>query len=52
MIAKYWKKVGLIVVIIACLFNVVVKIISKTSVKNELEASAQYIQQQEEQNQN
>ena len=42
MIAKYWQKVGLILVILACLFNIVIKIVSKTSVRDELEASAMY----------
>lgn len=46
MIAKYWKKVGLILVVLACLFNIVTKIVSKTSMKDELEASALYIKQQ------
>jgi len=44
MIAKHWQKIGLIVVIIACLFNIVIKIVSKTSVRDELEASALYMQ--------
>lgn len=47
MIAKYWKKVGLILVVLACLFNIVTKIVSKTSMKDELEASALYIKQQQ-----
>ncbi len=44
MIAKYWQKVGLILVVLACLFNIVIKIVSKTSVRDELEASALYMQ--------
>ena len=27
MIAKYWKKIGLIILVIACLFNIVSKIV-------------------------
>lgn len=46
MIAKYWQKVGLIVVVIACLFNIVIKIVSKASVRDELKASALYVQEQ------
>ena len=46
MIAKIWQKLGLIIVVVACLFNVVIKIVSKTSVRDELEASAMYVQQQ------
>lgn len=47
MIAKYWKKIGLILVILACLFNIVIKIVSKTSMRDELKASALYVQQQQ-----
>ena len=44
MIAKHWKKIGLIILIIACLFNIVTKIVHKTSLKQELQASAGYVQ--------
>lgn len=47
MIAKLWKKVLLFIVIIACLFNVVNKLVHKASLEKELESSAQYIQQQQ-----
>ena len=48
MLAKYWKKIGLFILIVACVFNIMVKFVHKTSLKNELEASATYINQQEE----
>ncbi|MFR0822132.1 MAG: hypothetical protein ACLU84_03085 [Clostridia bacterium] len=48
MIAKVWKKALLLVLLIACLFNIVTKIVSKTSLEHELQASAQYVQEQEE----
>lgn len=44
MIAKYWKKIGLLILIIACLFNVVSKLVQKTSLVSELQSSAEYIQ--------
>lgn len=47
MIAKVWKKVLLFVLIIACLFNIVNKLVHKASLNEELEGSAQYIQQQQ-----
>ena len=47
MIAKYWKKIGLIIVVLACLFNVVTKIVNKTSIRDELESSALYVQLQQ-----
>ena len=47
MIAKYWKKVGLIVLVIACLFNVVNKLVKRTSIKQQLIETAQYVLNQE-----
>ncbi|NLC87370.1 MAG: hypothetical protein GX682_01110 [Clostridiaceae bacterium] len=45
MIAKIWKKLLLFILLIACLFNVVIKIVNKTSLQQELNSSAQYVQQ-------
>lgn len=47
MIAKYWKKIGLIILIIACLFNIVSKLVKKTSLKQQLMETAQYVLNQE-----
>ncbi len=47
MLAKYWKKIGLLIVIIACLFNVVAKLVAKVPYMKQLEASAQYVAEQE-----
>lgn len=44
MIAKIWKKVLLAVLLIACLYNIVNKIVYKTSLEQELQSSAQYVQ--------
>ncbi len=44
MIAKIWKKIGLLILIIACLFNVVSKLVQKTSLISELQSSVEYIQ--------
>lgn len=46
MIAKYWKKIGLIVLMIACLFNIVSKIVKRTPLKEQLIQTAQYVLQQ------
>lgn len=46
MIAKLWKKILLFVLIIACLFNVINKIVHKASMEDEVRASAQYVQEQ------
>ena len=47
MIAKYWKKLGLIILVIACLFNVVSKIVKRTPLKEQLKQTAQYVLNQE-----
>ena len=43
MLAKIWKKVCLAILIIACLFNVVSKLVNKVSLNKELVSSAQYM---------
>ena len=43
MLAKVWKKVCLAILIIACLFNVVSKLVNKVSLNKELVSSAQYM---------
>ena len=53
MLAKYWKKIGLLIVIMACLFNVVSKLVNKVPYLEQLRASAQYVadkEQEEEKN--
>lgn len=50
MLAKYWKKIGLFILIVACIFNVMTKFVHKMSLKNELEASATYVNQEENKN--
>ena len=47
MIAKYWKKIGLVILIICCLFNIVSKIVKRTTLKEQLIETAQYILNQE-----
>ena len=46
MLAKYWKKIGLILIIVACVFNVMIKLINKTSLDNEMISSAEYVYEQ------
>ena len=43
MLAKIWKKLLFLILIIACLFNVVIKLVNKTSMETELEMTANYI---------
>lgn len=47
MLAKYWKKIGMLIIIIACLFNIVSKLVSKVPYENQLTESAQYAAEQE-----
>ena len=47
MIAKCWKKIGLIILIICCLFNIVSKIVKRTTLKEQLIQTAQYVLNQE-----
>ena len=50
MLAKYWKKIGMLILIVACVFNVMSKLVNKLSLNSEMLSSAQYVydQQQEE----
>ena len=48
MLAKWWKKILMAILIIACLFNVVSKLVKNLSIEDELLSSAQYIQEQQE----
>ena len=36
MLAKYWKKIALLIAIIACLFNITSKIVRKVSFEDEI----------------
>lgn len=52
MLKKYWKKIGMIILIITCIFNIMGKLVNKLSLKKEMLYSAEYMQeQQNEQNQ-
>ena len=50
MFAKYWKKIGMLIVIIACLFNIVTKLVAKIPYIDQLKQSAAYVSSQEEKN--
>lgn len=47
MLAKYWKKIGMIIIIIACLFNIVIKLVQKIPYREQLTQSAEYVSEQE-----
>ncbi len=50
MLAKYWKQIGFIILIIAILFNITTKLINKSSLKSEIQDSAQYMLEQDKNN--
>ncbi len=43
MAAKLWKKIGLFILIVACLFNIMIKLVNKLPFFEELRTSAQYM---------
>lgn len=47
MLAKYWKRIGFIILIIACLFNIMSKLVGKNSLDKEMLFSAEYTAEQE-----
>ena len=47
MVAKIWKKLLLFVLIIACLFNIVNKLVHKVSMEKEVKSSIEYIQEKD-----
>ncbi len=47
MLAKVWKKVCILILIIACLFNIVSKLVGRISFNKEIVNSARYMLEQE-----
>ena len=43
MLKRNWKKIGMIILIIACIFNIMSKLVNKLSLKKELLYSAEYM---------
>lgn len=46
MLAKIWKKLCIAILIIACLFNIVSKLVNRVSFNTEILSSAQYMYEQ------
>ena len=51
MLAKYWKKIGMLILIISCVFNIMSKLVNKLSLNKEMIYSAEFMYNQEEKNQ-
>ncbi len=47
MLSKYWKRIGMIILIVACVFNIMAKLVNKLSLNKEMLYSAQYMEQKE-----
>ncbi len=46
MLAKNWKRIGLIILIIACLWNIIFKLVNKVSFDGAIESIKYQIQQE------
>ncbi len=44
MLRRNWKRIGMIILIVACIFNVMGKLIHKLSLNKEMLYSAEYMQ--------
>ncbi len=44
MLRRNWKRIGMIILIVACIFNVMNKLIHKLSLNKEMLYSAEYMQ--------
>ena len=49
MIAKIWQKLGIFILIVACIFNIMVKIVTKISLQQELSSAASSFREAEKQ---
>lgn len=46
MLKRNWKKIGMLILIIACVFNIMGKLVNKLSLNKEMLYSAQYMQEE------
>ena len=52
MLKRNWKKIGMIILIIECIFNVMGKLMNKLSLNKEMLYSAEYMQEEQQNEQN
>ena len=43
MLAKIWKKLGIFILIVACIFNIMIKLVNRVSLNNQLKSSVEYM---------
>ena len=46
MLAKIWKKIGIFILIVACIFNIMIKLVKRISLNTQLEQSATYMKEE------
>lgn len=52
MLAKIWKKLGIFILIVACIFNIMLKLVEKVSLNRQIESSVKYMQEEYEEMEN
>ena len=52
MLKRNWKKIGMLILIIACIFNIMSKLVNKLSLNKEMIYSAEYMYDEQESEQN
>ena len=52
MLKRNWKKIGMLILIIACIFNIMSKLVNKLSLNKEMIYSAEYMYDKQESEQN
>ena len=43
MLAKIWKKLGIFILLVACIFNIMLKLVNRVSLNNQLKSSVEYM---------
>lgn len=46
MLAKMWKKIGIFILIVACIFNIMFKLVKRISLNTQLKESVTYMQEE------
>jgi hypothetical protein len=50
MLAKYWKKIGILILIIACVFNIMAKLLKAKSLEQDLKDTVELHQEETSEN--
>jgi len=46
MLAKIWKKIGIFILIVACIFNIMFKLVQRVSLNTQLKETVNYMQEE------